>query len=238
MKKIFLISTLIIGATLFNSCTKAQLENVCEAKEQFLSALNSFENSFLATPVSNNKNPRTKKSGNFETIYLSISSEVTPTMISEFENIRTMQDVSNFTHSTGAVMEYAPTENNLQFQLDVDIEGLEIGASSMVSEAKQYLHAIGLKEHEIQEILINQDLPEIALVSLVFMYQSNVVGAPSASSFRNWERRFDNCVGSELAGVFVPQHGGSWIKGIAFIASIHVSLPVTIAHCAWVASVR
>ncbi|MCL2683537.1 MAG: hypothetical protein FWE63_08705 [Bacteroidales bacterium] len=180
MKKILFTTALfILGATLFNSCTKVEVENVFDAEKQFLSALNLYTDNFMATPVNSTRVQRAEGSSNFETIYLNVFSEVTLALLSEFENIRTMQDVSNFIDRTGASIEYTVTETNARFQLDVYASDIETALNSMVSEAKQYLYAIGLKEHEIQEMLINKDLPELAVISIAIDYQLEGLTSPS-----------------------------------------------------------
>ncbi|MCL2681926.1 MAG: hypothetical protein FWE63_00405 [Bacteroidales bacterium] len=189
MKKIFFTTALfILGVTLFNSCKKGELENVFDAEEQFLFALKLFEDNFFATPVNSNTDNRevlrTQGSSNFETIYLDVFSEITPTILSMFENIRTMQDVLNFRDHTGAGIEYTATETNVRFQLDVDISDIEMELNSMVSAAKQYLHAVGLKEQEIQEMLTNKDLPELAVISIAIDYQLEGLTSPSLTSCR------------------------------------------------------
>jgi|GEM_PF-2431077 len=187
MKKNFLIIAVFIGATLFNSCNNVEQENVFDTEEGFLSALNLFSDNFFATPVShgtNNAEVRRanglSETANFETIFLNVSSEVTPSVLSEFENIRTMEDVSVFTERTGATIEFEPIGNNVQFQLEFYTGGIEMGLNSLVSDAKQYLFAIGYKEqqiqemlinHEVQKMLIDNDLPELALIHFATVYQ-------------------------------------------------------------------
>ena len=241
MKKLLYTTALFALGLFFTSCEKTEIiKEVIGAEEQFVSALNLFEGNFLATPVSSSTgSPEglrsvSRKSDNVETIFLSVSSELTATALAEFESVRTMQDVLDFTYRTGAIMEFEPTESNTLFQLDVYTSNIEKELTSMVSVARQYLHAVGFKEHEIQKMLTDTDLTEFALISLAILYQYAYTNRlPFRDRVRDWEFDFQNCMHGELYQIF---NHGSWIRRARFIATAPAETLWIIADCMWYVS--
>jgi len=245
-KKNSIFVAVVMAITAFTSCTNVEPENVIDTEGDFLSALNLFSDNFFATPVSHSTDNAEMRrargineTDNFETFYLNVYSELTPSILSEFENIRTMEHVLDFTERTGATIEFEPTEANVQFQLEVYTGGLEMGLISLVSEAKEYLLAIGLKgqemqemfnDNEIQKMLVDNDLPELALIHLAITYQ---LESTIASTMLVGCRR--NCDDDFIFDVNLA--GGGFVGGMAFCIGPQVKGCAAFVTAMWMVGV-
>lgn len=180
---IFAFSALLSGIiSAFHSCKK---ENdyyyVEKGTKEFVKSYNSNLNKFIGTNISFiSGSPKTRDSSidndfvepgipleECTTIYFLYPEETIDEIKDLYEEVVTIQDLSDLIRLTGAVMQYTPNNENKNYKLLVSESKIIDGLNPMIKNAKQYLYAKGFTEEEIQEMIIENNAQEIDLVAFV-----------------------------------------------------------------------
>jgi len=203
---------------LFDSCKKTETSVVHDgkAKSRFLTAIRSYKaqlgsTKLIYTPNLNEGitfNSRKSYSGKLallapdpsnptvEPVYLDFPQGTTPENISMVYQITSVQQLADLQNSTNAVIQYSPTPENSNNQVQVHIDALNNSLIPLINESKQYLYAKGLTEQNIQDMLLEHNGKTEDLIPFV-MALTNAEVQPETFS-RNYLSPFVNTANAKL----------------------------------------
>lgn len=178
-KGIFALLTLnlliVIGIFIFNSCKKSDFENSItgKANARFRNALALNSKSIGSISFDKQSIRRITKSSRISspatntTVYMEFPDEVTPEIETSFYNTSSIQELSDLVQYTDAVIQDEPTENNVNYAIDIPVEQVIESLNPLVIEAKQYLYSKGFTESTIQQMILENGGTEQDLVAFV-----------------------------------------------------------------------
>lgn len=191
---IFVIKLVILAVILVvQSCQKESLpqsKNQLKAKENFLKALQKNQkviSSNLVThsmynKVENFSTGNTTSSAYNDEVYLNIPSQVTDEIQYSYDNINSIQSLSNFLIETDATIQYLPSETNCNYSLGINTQTVNVNLQPLVQDSKEFLYSKGFSEEEIQQMLLEENAPEIDLITLSMVIIENEMTYPIAKN--------------------------------------------------------
>lgn len=140
---------------------------------------NVTQNAFTSTPTSNTSTEELP-------IYVEFPSPVSNAALTEFQNISSIQSLSNLLQSTNAVVQYEPTTNNSNYSLTVDTNAVTTSLNPLVQDSKEFLYAKGMTEQDIQQMLIDENAVETDLIALAMVITENEATYPIARNYSSF----------------------------------------------------
>lgn len=131
-----------------------------------------------------------------EPVYLGFPSSASPENISMINNITSVQQLADIQNATNAIIQYAPTPDNSNTQIDINIAALNNSLSPLIQESKQYLYSKGLSEQDIQDMLVEHNGKSEDLIVFVMALTDAEVQAPVIS--RNYLEPFIHTANAQL----------------------------------------
>jgi len=202
---------------LFDSCKKTEPTiNDGKARKQFLAALKSYkaklgEAKLMHTPylqdhISFSKGkssdklalaaPNDPNNPPSEPVYLNFPPGTTQENINLVNQVTSIQQLSDLQNATNAVIQYSPTPENSNNQVQVYIDAVVSGLEPMILEAKQYLYAKGLTEQDIQDMILEHNGKREDLVPFVMALTDIEVQPESVA--RNYLAPFASTANAKL----------------------------------------
>lgn len=196
MLAIFAIK-LIAAAFVFtlDSCKKQELSYNHEANAKFREAVEKNKVVAGATLLTNLAGRKITSRNDFSStsaanttneelpIYVNFSSSVTTEIQAQFDNISSIQSLSNLLQTTGAVVQYEPTAANSNYSLSVDINTVTASLHPLVQDSKEFLYTKGFSEQDIQQMLVEENAVETDLIALAMVITENEATYPVARNY-------------------------------------------------------
>lgn len=184
-----------------DSCKKQELKNSYnyEGNTKFRAAIEENKSVVGATILTNLVNSKATSRNAFSAtsnttneefpIYVDFPSPVTTEIQAQFDNINSLQSLSNLLQSTNAVVQYEPTASNSNYSLSVDTNAVTTSLNPLVQDSKEFLYTKGFTEQDIQQMLVEENAVETDLIALAMVITENEATYPVA---RNYSSSFVN----------------------------------------------
>lgn len=162
----------------FNSCKKAEYEqsDAKLANEKFKVALKnniksvgsvSFSKLTEQGVFSHLVASNTEQYLNYQSVFISMPSDIDAQTSNLVYSTTSIQQLANLVQISDLNIQYQPFTNSADYQINVPVEAVINSLQPMISESKQYLHAKGFTEQDIQEMLIQEQGIETDLIPFV-----------------------------------------------------------------------
>lgn len=185
----------VFSIFLFDSCKKTVYEksDSKHANAKFMSVLEHTKNSIasIILPKQNIQNNITRPLApvTHELVtYINFPSEVTPETYNLFQNVNSVQAISDLIHQTNAIVEYDATPKNSNYKIIVPIETVINKLTPLVQESKLYLYAKGFTEQDIQQMILEENATEQDLIPFVISLKQieNIQSSQIARNYSNF----------------------------------------------------
>lgn len=181
-----------------DSCSKHGVEGSCkqETGEKFRKALELNKPIVGSTVLTNSSSIKvvspsafistTGGTGEELQIYLSFPMNVTAEVQAQFDEINSIESLSNLMISSSAVVQYEASPTNSNYSLFVDTNAVKASLNPLVLEAKQFFYSRGFSEQDIQQMLQEESAVETDLIALVMVVTENEARYPVARNYSSF----------------------------------------------------
>ena len=163
----------------FDSCKKTVNKNTAsyKASSNFLTALEANKNDIGLVSFISPKNIELFQSNSTSTtqqisedvVYLNFPQGTNAEYQAIFNNLQSIQGVTDLIHQADAMVQYEPSATNYNYSIEIPVQQVVNNLSPLVIEAKQYLQSKGFTNSDIDQMIaeeggITEDLIPLVMV--------------------------------------------------------------------------
>lgn len=181
----------------FDSCKKQEVRSTYnpEANQKFRAAVEKHKaligstlltNTFISNDSDFSSTGHTTSSNTTNEelpIYVEFPGEVTSEIVTQFNNINSIDSLSALLQNTNAVVQYQASPTNSNYTLGIDTNAVINNLNPLVQDSKEFLYSKGMTEQDIQQMLIEENAPETDLVTLAMVIVENEATYPIARNY-------------------------------------------------------